>query len=116
MFAKDRRQTTDLCAEGGSDMLGTVRNKIFDASHDIVQECVPVDEGAETRNLTRNRRPHLSLVILEQLNKRRNQISRDNLLINRLGNLWTPLVEKSRLKTHVCPCISLTFSNLSAII
>lgn len=75
LFAKDRGQTADLGSESGSDMLGAVRNKILNATHDVVQKGVPVHKGTETRNLTRDRRPHLGLVILKQLDERGNQIS-----------------------------------------
>ena len=47
-FSKYRREATDLCAEGSSDMLRTIRDQVFHARHDLVKKDLPVDQTTES--------------------------------------------------------------------
>lgn len=68
-------------------MLRSVRDEVFDAAHNVVEENVAVDKSAEARNLAGNSGSHLGFVVLEKLNESRNKIPGNNLLIYGLGNL-----------------------------
>lgn len=88
LLAQDRCQTTDLRSKRSSDMLGSIRNEVFDAAHDIVEKSVAIDEGAESGDLAGDGRPDFGLVILQKLDKCRDKIPRNNLLVNGLGDLY----------------------------
>lgn len=91
-------------------MLRGVGDEILNTTHNVVEENTTVNESAEARNLTSNGGSHLGLIVLEKLNEGGNEISRNNLLIHRLGNLqkvsipWAETIKVLR-----------TFSNRSAI-
>lgn len=91
-------------------MLGRVRDEVLDRCHDLIEESGPVNESTEAGDLTSNRRPDLSFVVLQKFDKGRNKISRNHLIINRLGNLEIVSNADSTLWKRR------TFSNLSAII
>lgn len=87
LLSKNRSQATDLGAKRSADMLRSVRDKVLDTTHDVVEENVTVDKSAEAGNLASNSGSHLSLIVLEKLYKCGNKIPGDNLLIYCLGNL-----------------------------
>lgn len=78
-------------------MLRAVRNKVFNTSHDLIQERLPIQKAAEslwilalgaqeycgprTWYLTSNSSPHFSFCIFQEFDKRRDQISLHGLLI-----------------------------------
>lgn len=68
-------------------MLGSVADEALNATHDGVEEDRTINQGTESRDLARNRCPHLCFVVLEQLYESRNQVPRNNFLIDSLGNL-----------------------------
>lgn len=88
MLAQNRCEAADLSTQRSSDMLGGIGDEIFDAAHDIVEESVAIDESAKPGDLTSNCRPNFGLIILKKLDKCRNKIPRNNLLINSLGDLY----------------------------
>lgn len=65
MLAENWSKTADLGAQGGPDVLGAVRHEVFDTAHNVVEENVAVNEGAETGYLAGNGRPDFGLGILE---------------------------------------------------
>ena len=50
-------------------MLGAVRHQILHSAHDVVEKGIPVDQGAEARDLASNGRPNLGLAVFEQFYK-----------------------------------------------
>jgi hypothetical protein len=87
LLAQDWGQAADLCSKGRTHVLRAVRYQVLYCAHDLTEEGVPVDQGAEARDLASNGRPHLGLVVLEQFYKGGNQIPSDNFLVNCLGDL-----------------------------
>lgn len=87
LLAEDGGQAADLSAKGRPDVLRIVRHKILDAAHDVVEERGTVDESTEARDLTGNGSADLGLVVLEKLDKRRDQVPRDDLIVDGLCNL-----------------------------
>ena len=81
-------QTTDLSSESGTDVLRSIRDQILYGRHDLVEEYLPVDQFAESWNLTSNSCPYLCLGIFEEFYEGWYQIPRYNLSINCLGNLF----------------------------
>jgi hypothetical protein len=69
LLAEYRSEPTNLSTKGGTDMLGAVGDQILDAAHDIVEQCRPLNQGTEPWDLSCDCRPHLSLIIFEQLHK-----------------------------------------------
>lgn len=80
--------------------MGGVRNKIFDAAHNLVEECRSLYQPAEAWNLTRDGSPHFGLVVLEQLDERGYKVSGDNLLVNGPGNLKRNLGSESKISAR----------------
>jgi len=68
-------------------VLRAVRHKVLNGPHDVVEERVLVDQGAEAGDLGRDGRPHLGLAVFEQLHKGGDQIPGNNLLVDGLGDL-----------------------------
>jgi hypothetical protein len=103
LLAKNRSESTDLGSESSSNVLGSVGHKVFYSGHDIVKEGGSVNKLAETCsllstdisqsgrlhtwNLPSNRCSDFGLSIFEELNKCRNKISRDDLIVYSFGNL-----------------------------
>lgn len=105
VLSKDGRKATDLSAEGGADVLRLIGDQLLDARHDLVQEGLTLEERAEalgevsamlhfnsvlrvlTRNLSGDRAADLRFCVLQELDKRRDKVAVDHLLINRLCNL-----------------------------
>lgn len=82
LLAEDGSQTRNLGAQGSANMLRAVRDKVLDAAHDLVEQCRPLDQSTEPGDLTSDRCPNLSLVVLEQLNEGGDQVPRDYLLVD----------------------------------
>jgi hypothetical protein len=74
-------------------MLGSIRNQVFDAWHNVVEQGIPLNQTAKTWNLPSHGRSNLGLVILQELHKRRYEVPRDDLFIDRLRNLPSRSVE-----------------------
>lgn len=91
-------------------MLRCIRDEILDAAHNIVEEDVTVDKSAEAGNLASNGGSHLGLVVFEKLYESGNEIPRDNLLVNCLGDLQKVSTAQSNIGLTIR-----TFSNRSAI-
>ncbi len=72
-------------------MLRSVRHEVLNTWHNIFEKDVVVNQSAESGNLASDGSADLGLVILEQLDESRNQIARNNLLIDGLGNLHCEL-------------------------
>lgn len=68
-------------------MLGGIGNEVLDTAHDIVEERIAVDKGAETGNLACDGSADLGLVVLQKLDKGGDKISRNDFFIDGLGNL-----------------------------
>lgn len=92
-------------------MLRSIGNEVFHSGHDIVKQGSPVNQLAESRYLSSNSCPDLCLTVLEKLNKCRNKISCNDLIIYSFCDLAT-------ISTGYISCTDplLTFSNLSATI
>lgn len=88
MFSKDRSQAADLGAQSSSDVLGGIGHEVFDAAHDVIEERVAVNEGAEAGDLASDGGSDLGFVVLEELYECGDEIPRNDLLVNSLGDLW----------------------------
>lgn len=73
-------------------MLRAVRHQVLHRPHNLIEEGIPVDQGAEAGDLASNGSPYLSLAVLEQFYKGGDEIPGNHLLIDRFGNLHTQLV------------------------
>lgn len=89
LLPEDGREATNLCTKSGTDMLRGIVDKCLDCFQDLTQHKLSGYQGAEARNLACYGRPHLSLVVLEQLHKSRDHVSGQNFLIHSFGNLWS---------------------------
>lgn len=69
LLAQDGCQATDLSTECGTDVLRGIRHQVFNRAHNFIQECSPVDQSTETRDLTSNRSSDFGLVVLQQLHE-----------------------------------------------
>ena len=87
LLSKDRSQATDLGTKRSTDMLGCIRDKILNATHDVVEEHVTIHKSTEAGNLASNSGSYLGLVVLEKFYECGNEVSRNNLLVYRLSNL-----------------------------
>ena len=87
LLAENRSQAADLSTEGSTDVLGSVRDEVLDAAHDVVEENVAIHESAEAGDLASDSGSDLGLVVLEELHECGDKISRDDLLVNCLGDL-----------------------------
>lgn len=96
LLAEDGGQAADLCAESRPHVLRVIRNQVLDAAHDVVQESRAVHECTEAGDLAGNGSPYLGLVVLEQLDKGGDQVSRDDLVVDGLGNLLGVSIASTR--------------------
>ena len=87
LLSENWRKSRDLGTQSGPDMLRCVRHQVLDAAHDVVKKRITLNQGAEAGYLSCNGRPNFGFVILEELDKGWHQVSRDDLFIDRLGNL-----------------------------
>ena len=92
MLAQDGGKAADLGAESGTDVLRSVGDQVLNRGDDIVEQNSAVDERAESGNLASNGGPDFGLGVLEQPREGGDQVSRDGLLVNSLGNLVTESV------------------------
>lgn len=88
LLAQDWSKSTDLSAQSRANMLRAVRHKVFDAAHSLVEKGCSLNQSTESRDLSRDSRPHLSLVVLEQLYECGDQVSRYDLLVDCFRNLY----------------------------
>jgi len=95
LLAQDGGKTTNLSAEGRTDVLRAVRHQVLNGADNVVENGRLVDQGAEAGDLTGNGRPHFSLVVLQQLHESGNQVPSNDLFVNRLGDLPSVLVQHS---------------------
>ena len=69
-------------------MLGGIGDEIFNAAHDVIEKDTSVDESAEAGNLASNRGSDFGFVVFKKLDECRDEISRNDLFIDGLGNLF----------------------------
>lgn len=95
LLAQNGGQAADLSSQSSAHMLRSVGYEVLNARHNVFEKNIAVNQAAESGDLASDGSANLGLVILEQLDKGRNQIARNNLLIDGLGNLHCVLVSCS---------------------
>lgn len=100
LLAKYRSQAADLSAEGSSDVLRTIRDKILNRCHYVVEQCFSGQQTAEAWNLACNCSPDFSLGILKKLDECWNKISRNNFIVHCFRDLQTLAIQLRIQSNH----------------
>lgn len=69
LLAQDWRKTADLSAESSANMLGGIRDKVLDGTHNVIEKCSPIKQAAEAGDLAGDSGSNFGFIVFQQLDK-----------------------------------------------